>query len=213
MKRYALPLIIFGIIAALIGLIVFGGSSAPDYSGGKPVVQPVVQEWVRGNNQAANVLIEYSDFQCPACRAYQPLLEKVMSVYGSQIALVFRNFPLYQIHVNADPAARAAEAAGLQGKFWEMHDLLFNNQEEWSKKPNPWSTFDAYAAVLGLDGQRFKVDVASDAVSQSVADDYARGTAQGVRGTPSFFLNGTKISPSRYEDFAAILDAVLGIKK
>jgi protein-disulfide isomerase len=128
MKRYALPLIIFAIIAGLIALIIFGGSGTPDYSGGKTTVPPIAEEWVRGSATSTTILVEYSDFQCPACKAYEPLVEQMVAKYGDRVAFVYREFPLYQIHVNADAAARAAEAAGKQGKFWEMHDLLFANQ-------------------------------------------------------------------------------------
>ncbi len=209
MKRYALPLIILVVIAGLIALIFFGGSGAPDYSGGNTTPEPITSEWVRGSATSTAVLVEYSDFQCPACKAYEPLMQQVIAAYGDRVAFVYRNFPLYQIHLNADAAARAAEAAGRQGKFWEMHDLLFANQETWDKLVNPWSSFDAYAATIGLNVEQFKTDVASPEVAQAVANDYARGIAQAVSGTPSFFLNGTQIKPGSYQDFAAILDAVL----
>lgn len=210
MKRYALPLIILVITVGLLALIVVGGADAPDYAEGTPTNQPISAEWTKGNTASSVVIVEYSDFQCPACRAWQPLLQQVIASYSDRVAFAYRHFPLYRIHPNADAAARAAEAAGLQGKFWEMHDLLFEKQPEWDKRPNPWGAFEGYAQQLGIDVERFKVDASSSAVQQAVADDYARGMSQRVQGTPSFFLNGAPIAPQSYAEFAAALDAALG---
>lgn len=211
MKRYALPLIILVVTAGLLALIVFGGGGAPDYTTGTPTAQPISAEWVKGNAASAVVVTEYSDFQCPACKAWQPLIARVIADYGDRVAFAYRHFPLYRIHPNADAAARAAEAAGAQGKFWEMHDVLFEKQSEWDKRPNPWGAFESYAQQLGLDVERFKVDASSPAAQQAVADDYARGMSQRVQGTPSFFLNGAPLAPQSYEEFAAALDAALGV--
>lgn len=212
MKRYALPLIIIIVTAGLLGLIALGSKKAPDYSGGTVTEDPLSAEWVKGNQQSGIVLMEYSDFQCPACKAYQPLVDQIISQYGDRIAFVYRNFPLTSIHIHADETARVAEAAGLQGKFWEMHDLLFETQGQWENMVNATPIFEDFARQLGLDLERFKVDVSSDAVAQTVANDYARGLRIGVRGTPSFYLNGTPIELRSAEEFGAALDAATAVK-
>ncbi len=211
MKRFALPLIILGVTIILIVLIALGSSGAVDYSGGKATAQPMSQEWARGNTGSSVVIVEYSDFQCPACKAYAPLLRQVESLYGEKVAFAYRQFPLYQIHPNADITARASEAAGAQGKFWEMHDILFDKQSQWANQPSAEAFIISYATALNLDIAKFKTDLNSVEVKQAVADDYARGVAAGVNGTPSLFLNGVKITenPRSIEEFKALLDAAL----
>lgn len=213
MKRYALPLGILGVIVVLLALVFISGSKAPDYTGGNATEPPLSEEWVRGDTNAAVKLVEYSDFQCPACAAYQPLLKELLARYAtSSLAFVYRHYPLTQIHANADLAARAAEAAGKQGKFWEMHDILFERQLQWDKLLDPEDRFSEYASELGLNAEQFKNDMASDEVRRLVADDYQRGQRIGVAGTPTFVLNGQKFgqNPGSLAEFEAILNSVLG---
>lgn len=213
MKRYALPIIILLVIVLLIGLSFFGGSATPNYTGGV-ITEPLIsEEWVVGNPNASVKLVEYSDFQCPACLAYQPLLKQVLATYGDKIAFVFRHYPLYQIHPNADLASRVAESAGLQGKFWEMHDMLFDGQRTWSGMLNPESVFEKYAVDLGLNLEKFKADINSDSVLKEVASDYQRGARIGVTGTPTFILNGIKMrNPDNFAGFQSAIDSALLIK-
>ena len=212
MKRYALPLGILLVTVGLFAAVAFSTTGLPDYSAGEATTQPISAEWVRGNAASPVLFIEYSDFQCPACRAYQPLLSEAHKVYGDRVAFVFRHYPLLQIHPNADLAARAAEAAGMQGKFWEMHDVLFEKQSAWSRAVNTASVFETYAKSLGLDMAKFKQDIESDAVKKAVADDYARGNEIGVQGTPTFVLGGVRVAknPTTMEEFAQILQPFLG---
>ena len=213
MKRFALPLIILGVTVLLLLLIALGGSnSSVDYSIGKATEQPLNAEWVRGNQAAGVVLIEYSDFQCPACSAFAPIVRKVEETYGDRTAFVYRHFPLVKIHANADLAARASEAAGKQGKFWEMHDALFANHSTWEKQVNAQTFFESYAKAIGLDVDQFTKDLTADDVKQAVADDYARGQLAGVQGTPSFFLNGKQLRVAGYDDFVEAFDAALGVQ-
>jgi protein-disulfide isomerase len=211
MKRYALPLIILGVTLILILLIALGSSGGVNYSIGKATAQPITAEWFRGNVQSRVVVVEYSDFQCPACRAYEPLLAQVVSLYADKVAFVYRQFPLYQLHPNADLGARASEAAGAQGKFWEMHNALFAKQSEWSERPNAETFILSYAKELGFDLSKFKADLSSDATKQAVADDYARGVASGINSTPSFVINGVRLkdNPRSLDEFKAVLDAEL----
>ena len=107
---------------------------------------------------ATSVLIEYSDFQCPACKAYYPVVSKIADELGTKVQVVYRNYPLSQLHKNARTAASAAEAAGKQGKFWEMHDVLFINQEKWSESKDVKRDFSAYAKAIGLSVEQFTQD-------------------------------------------------------
>lgn len=167
-------------------------------------------DWKRGNENAKVILIEYSDFQCPACASYYPLVKALHGELGDSLLIVYRHFPLSQIHMNAEGAARAAEAAGKQGKFWEMHDLLFERQKEWSNDRNAAGTFAAYATALGLNTDRFINDFNSREIKEKVVADYESGFRAGIAGTPTFFLNGKKIqNPRSYEEFKKIISELL----
>lgn len=148
---------------------------------------------IRGGEKAAVTLEEFSDFQCPACGGLEPTLRRIEKDYGDRVRLIFRNFPLKQ-HKYAFIAARAAEAAGLQGKFWEMHDAIYANQKEWSDAPEPRTFFDSYATRLGLDVQRLKADMERQDVADRVVADYNRGLSLAVSGTPAIYLNGRQLS-------------------
>jgi protein-disulfide isomerase len=157
----------------------------------------------------ALTLIEFGDYQCPSCGAYYPVVKQLVSDFEGQMNLVFRNYPLGQ-HRNAYAAAQAAEAAGLQGKFWEMHDILYENQPTWAESSTARDIFVQYAQKLGLDINRFKTDAASTAVKSKIDGDIQAGDQLAVGGTPTFFLNGQKIAnPPSYEAFSALIKAAL----
>ncbi|OIP97245.1 hypothetical protein AUK40_03610 [Candidatus Wirthbacteria bacterium CG2_30_54_11] len=158
----------------------------------KPVDRPQTGEWIKGNPDASIVLIEYSDLQCPACKTYQSYLKRIMDEYGDRVALVFRHFPLESAHPNAVSAALAAEAAGMQGKFWEMEELLYDRQTEWANS-DARSKFISYAEELGLNVEKFKSDMDSKQTKVLVKADQNSGFEQGIQGTPTFFLNGKKL--------------------
>jgi len=175
------------------------------YFSESPSSSLLAAEWVRGNNQSSVTLLEYSDFQCPACRRYYQLLKQLHQEFGSKIRFVFRHLPLRGLHANADIAARAAEAAGIQGKFWGMHDLLYENQSEWSGQKNPKDSLIRYAESLNLDVGQFKRDLNSRVVMNAVNKDLQSASRLGVSSTPSFFLNGQRIkNPQSYSDFRAL---------
>ena len=160
-----------------------------------------------GSSTARVTLVEYGDFQCPACALYYPLVEQVRKGYGDNLRLVFRQFPLRTNHKNAQPAAEASEAAALQGKFWEMHGLLYEHQTDWSDAADPKTFFTQYAASLALDLNKFSSDMASDAVKARIERDVVSGNSSGVNGTPSFYLNGKKIqSPKSPGEFKNLID-------
>ena len=145
----------------------------------------------RGSARAPVTLEEFGDFECPPCGALHPLLKKIEADYGEEkVRLVFRQFPLSQIHKHAIVAAYAAEAAGFQGRFWEMYDKLYIDQATWSKAPDPRTFFVDYAREIGLDVGRFVRDMNSPDAASRVRFDAERGRSLGVTGTPTIFVNG-----------------------
>ncbi|HEX4996745.1 MAG TPA: thioredoxin domain-containing protein [Terriglobia bacterium] len=150
---------------------------------------------LRGAPDARVTLVEYGDFQCPSCGYYFPIVESLLEGAPDLVKLEFHHFPLIQVHPNALPAALAAEAAAEQGKFWEMHDLLFQSQTAWSAKPSAEEDFVVMAQRLGLDSEKFKQSMKSDETRARVLKDVERGRAAQVEGTPSFFINGRPVHP------------------
>ena len=156
------------------------------------------------------ILLEYGDYQCPGCGAAYPNVKTVTDKYKDQIAVVFRNFPLTSLHPNALAAAAAAEAAGLQGKYWEMHDKLYTNQDEWKDLDSSKRTdfFANYASGLGLNVDKFKTDMASDKVNQKINFDIALGKKAGVDATPSIYLDGTLLDQNTWNSSANLEKAI-----
>lgn len=179
------------------------------FDGDAKVVQD--DDHVRGNRDAKVVLIEYGDLQCPACGSYYPVLKSLEAEFGDDVAFVFRHFPLISIHPNAFSASRAAEAAGNQGKFWEMHDLLFETQNDWGQVgTNQQSLFEGYADQLGLNMDTFRTDYASTAVADRINRDIASAKEFDVRSTPTFVLNGEKIdNPAGLDGFKKLLEEAI----
>src|SRR5207244_3440479 len=136
------------------------------------------------------VLEEYGDYQCPPCGLLYPELKKIESEYGNQLQIQFHHFPLAQMHKNALAAARAAEAARNQNKFWEMHDRLYRNQKAWAELPDPRPMFVSYAQELGMNADRFTRDMDSPEVDQRISADQQHGASIGVTGTPTVFIDG-----------------------
>ena len=167
-------------------------------------------DWVKGNPSATVTLIEYADFQCPACASYFPLVKQLSEDFSDNLRIVYRHFPLRSIHPRAQIAGQAAEAAGLQGKFWEMHDLLYERQKEWVDDKNYEDLFAKYAQELGLDIDKFNKDLKGDITKNRVNRDYLSANKAELRGTPSFFLNGKKIvNPKDYNNFKILINEAL----
>ena len=172
------------------------------------VINP--KDHIKGAASSSVVIMEYSDFQCPACRAYYLVVREVMAEFGSQVALVYRHFPLINIHPNAELAARAAEAAGQQGKFWEMHDLLFEKQNEWSGVANIAPLFESYATLLDISVEQFKTDFVSNDVKALVRAEREHSIKSRLQGTPTFFINGKQIqNPASVLEFKDIVRKAL----
>lgn len=201
---------------SIVGLVVVGiitliVMTAKNSGGGSTVAAVTADDHIRGPQSAKAVIIEYSDFQCPACGAYYPIIKSLEKSYGDKIAIVYRNYPLTTLHQYAQLAAQAAEAAQLQGKYWEMHDLLFERQDSWSKGSNVKQTFTDYAKELGLDTKKFGDDIDSSTVKDRVNRDVTSGNLVAITGTPTFFLNGKKLTNPGSEDaFRKLIDAELG---
>lgn len=201
---------LLGMVAILVvgGLIWFTGSGSEEIATTNTALLAVKSDdYVTGPEDASVTLIEYLDFECEACAAYFPLVNQLEQEFPSDLRVVRRYFPLPG-HKNGFPAALAVEAAAQQGKYHEMHDLLFQEQKNWGEAPVPTpEVFEGYAQQLGLDMDTFKSDVASEALKDRVQRDVDSGVKLGNTGTPSFFLNGQKIqSPRSFEDFKVLIE-------
>lgn len=199
-------IIAIGLIAALIFIFLIAGRQGmtPPFELGS--VHPLD----RAKGSGSVIIVEYSDFQCPACRNYYPIMRELFAEFKDKAIFVYRHFPLSSIHPNADIAARASEAAGKQGKFWEMHDLLFEKQAEWSKLSDPSDAFESYAKLLGISVEQFKVDINSDEVKKFVKAQKAHAIRSGLSATPTFFVNGEKVeNPRSVDEFRAVINEAL----
>ncbi len=202
---------VLGTLALVVGGLVWIASGAFR----EPVYVPGVNEitsddHVYGKSDATVTFVEYADYECPACAQYYPFIKRLKNEYGDRARFVYRNFPIPG-HANGIPAARAAEAAALQGKFEEMEGELFTRQSEWAPLDagSLQKTLDSYAQALGLDMNKFRADMASDAVLAKIDRDAQSGIKAGVDSTPTFFLNGIVIRASSYEQFAGKFDEAL----
>lgn len=203
--------IFWACFVVVLGLIVWGlvasmGKGQTNGTAGTPA--PISSaDHARGPMDAPVVLLEYSDLQCPACGAYHPLVEKVLASSTIPIRMVYRHYPLPQ-HKNAFIAAQASEAAAMQGKFWEMENLLFTYQDQWSELADPREIFSGYALRIGLNVEKFKSDMDSDIAKNIVTAQRNEAQKIGINKTPTFFLNGKEIeSPQGYEQFKAAIEA------
>ena len=161
---------------------------------------------VKGNMDAKVTLVEFSDFECPACKAYAPVLTALVDMYPNDLRLVYKYFPLKTIHYRAQASAQAAEAAARQGKFWEMYKLLFDNQGVWSKETGT-ATFEKYAQDIGLDVTKFLEDYNSDSVKEKIDRQLKEGIDLNVNGTPTMYINGVKIkNPGSTEEFMKLIE-------
>ncbi|HTL39413.1 MAG TPA: thioredoxin domain-containing protein [Methylomirabilota bacterium] len=209
-------LILILILAAVVGIGFWLKSISPNkvvsnanLTGDKVYFRPYT--YMTGKTDAKVTLVEFGDYQCPFCAAAHPTVKTLVDKYKSNpdFNFIFREFPLSQ-HPNAQAAAEAAESAGVQGKYWEMHDLLYDHQNDWSGTFNPNSTFESYAQQLGLDGSKFKTDLETGAYIDNITQDELDGEALGVNATPTFYLNGQQISD--YKTLDASVSAALGAK-
>jgi protein-disulfide isomerase len=205
----------WGIFVVIVGLIIWGLVAAQQKALREEasLVLPgeiVATDHTMGSTEAPVTLVEYGDFECPACATYHPLVKKVLASYGpNELRFVFRHFPLQQ-HKNAIPAALAAEAAGKQGKFWEMYNILYEKQDEWTTGTSTEKIFAGYAGSMGLDLAKFAADQKDKELLEHIYNDFKGGVKAGINSTPTFFINGKKIpSPQGYDEFKKVIDDAL----
>jgi protein-disulfide isomerase len=205
---------ITAVVAGMIWLVSFQNKSA---STAIVTIPNVIEsnDWVKGNRDAKVTLIEYGDYQCPACATYAPVVTQLATEFGADVAFVFRHFPLPQ-HSNAVPMTYAAEAAGRQGKFWEMTDVIYANQQAWQNadSDNVQAITTEYAKTLGLNTAQFEKDFTSSELRAKTDDQISKNQdLDAIQYTPSFFLNGTRVAPRSYPEFQKMIaDAVAASK-
>jgi len=193
------PWLVIGMVVVVLigGSVWYSNQVSKSYNEGV-----VLTEHIKGNPNATVTLTEYSDFECPACKQFEPIVLEVLAQYGDGIKFEYKHFPLIQIHPYAEPAAWVAEAAGQQGKFFEFQELLFENQEDWAPpNPAPSKYFSQYAEELGLDMSQFNRHVRSSIIKDKVRAEYNTARDLGLTSTPTFFLNGQKMNITTYQDF------------
>jgi protein-disulfide isomerase len=227
-KKSSLPVAIIGLVL----LAAIGGGAWLYSQGSKPPTKPVGSNtnktaaptvdynavpgaepsWSKGAANASVVLEEFADLACPQCARVTPILHEVRSSYGDKVKLIFRQFPLeIPAHKNAYDAAKAAEAAGMQGKFWEMENILFKNQTLWQPVADPRPLFEDYAKQIGLNVEQLKTDMVGMPAAMRVDADKKRGKALNVMSTPSVYLNGKllELKDTEPENLKKLIDAEL----
>jgi protein-disulfide isomerase len=193
-------------IVAIFGAVIFFYNTSRPATSNDELLAVKADDWIKGSSNPKVTLIEYLDFECESCGAYYPVMKKLSEEFGNEVRFIVRYFPL-DGHKNSMTSALAAEAAGNQGKFWEMHDKLFENQRSWGEsRTSKADEFEKYAEDLGLDMTKFGKDVRDKDLKSRIARDRSSGINLGIQGTPTFFLDGKKIkNPRGYEEFKALL--------
>ncbi len=202
------------IVVGFFGVLFFTKKDAGAPNGGSSNSDQLTNHTI-GGGKTGVVLVEYGDFECPACYRFYPVIEHVKEKYKDQITFQFRHFPLVEIHQNALLAARASEAAAKQNKFWEMYNKLYTNQPQWSNLRDPTSAFESYAKELGLDVNVFMVDLKGEETNRIVQADRNSAKEQGYSSTPTFVLDGEVLTEPRdsVEYFSEKIDAAIAKKQ
>ncbi|MDQ4122992.1 MAG: DsbA family protein [Acidobacteriota bacterium] len=209
MKKNQLPLTIIGLVAivAIIGTVLYlqgakrpappranvnstQANTAKNTNALANALPGAPNPWAKGPATAPIVIEEFADFECPSCAGFEPVIRQIKTIYGDRVRVVFRHYPLTQIHPKAYDAARAAEAAGMQGKFWEMHSMLFDKRNTWATASDHRAEFANFAQQIGLDVNKFRDDMTGMMTAQRVDADKKRGDSVRISSTPSAFLNG-----------------------
>src|SRR5262245_7343943 len=164
----------------------------------------------RGPETAELTLVELGDYQCPSCGAYHPFVKEILNRYPKQVRLEFRHFPLITVHPNSLAASKAAEAAGEQGHYWEMHDALFEHQNDWATKPDPKPVFAAIANRIGINGKILVQTMDSPRLQERILKDVEQGDKGGVQAVPTFFIKGQQVPIKlSMEDFVQVIESHL----
>jgi len=207
----SLPMVIIGLVllaAAAGGYWLYQNSKATPVktTANKPAATPVTSNLpgaqppnMLGSPNAAVTIEEFADFQCPTCATVHTKMKEINAIYGNRIKFIYRSFPLTQIHKNAYDAAVAAESAGMQGKYWDMQNQLFTNQQAWANSSDARKIFGEYAQKIGLDVGKFQTDSLGLAAKNRVDSDLQRGRALGVTGTPTIYVNGREVPAQQFD--------------
>lgn len=201
------------IVLVFVGIFIFSGTGKNNNSSNSSNAKPT--EHIEGLGKSGVTLVEYGDYECPYCEEYFPTVKQVQQEFNDQIYFQFRNFPLTSVHPNAFAGARAAEAAALQNKFWQMHDALYDstNWQIWSTASDPTPYFNQYAQQLGLNVTQFKRDFGSSKVNATVNADMNAGNKLNINGTPTFYLDGKPITVSpTVSSFEKVINAEIAKK-
>ncbi len=207
-KRF---LIILAILAVLFfGIFITTKKKADAPTDGNSTTTQLTNH-TYGEGKKSVTLVEYGDFQCPACLRFYPVLQELKAKYKEDITFQFRHFPLSEIHKNAVVSSRAAEAASNQGKFWEMHDKLYENQNAWANSTNPNLFFEDYAQQLALNLDTFRADLKGDQTNRTVQADRAEANKNGYSSTPTFVLDGKQLNDvqASVEYFTQLIDEAI----
>jgi protein-disulfide isomerase len=200
------------VVGGMITAFVLANKSAPAPQGDKT---KIIRDNSHKTGSGSVQLVEFGDYECPACGAAYPNVKQIMKDFDGKVTLYFRNFPLVQIHQNAMMGAEAAESAGAQGKYWEMHDALYDNQKDWGEADPATAETKVlgYAKNLGLNADTMKSDIDNKKYDAVIQQDMADGNALGIQGTPTFYVNGTQIqSGYSYANLRDAINAALGSK-
>jgi protein-disulfide isomerase len=207
-------LILVACVLGFFGILFLTKKDASSPSGGSSA--SALTQHTYGEGKSGVVFMEYGDFECSGCYSFYPIVEQVKEKYKDQITFQFRHLPLTEIqtHEHALLAAKASEAAHIQGKFWEMYNKLYTNQPSWGELPSAESTFESYAKELGLDTAKFLTDMKSEAVNSIVQADRGEAKKQGYNSTPTFLIDGELISAPQpsVEFFSAEIDKAIANK-
>lgn len=207
------------LVAALtLAATVFGlyklATSTPPGAGtlAAKLADPVTAaDWTAGDWQAPVQLVEYGDFQCPACQFYALWVKQLRDEFGDKIGVSFRHFPLRQTHANAQLASQVAEAAGLQGKFWLAADAIYEGQQSWAGQIRARETLVNLVKNTGVNLTKLETDIDTTIVKNKIEQHYQSGLRSGVNATPTFYLNGEKIrNPQSYDEFKTLITRALG---
>lgn len=197
------------IIITILAVVAIVGGAIALSGGGDEGTAGAVSNNFYGQENGVITVTEYADFQCPACGGFYPVIKQVKEEFKDQIRFEFMHFPLVQIHPNAMPAHRAAQAAANQGKFWEMHDKLYEQQQSWSSSSTPANVFEQYAREIGLDMDQYSAEVNGSDILGVINADIEAGKNLGVNSTPSFFIDGEAVEDlsvlSTVEGFSQLL--------
>lgn len=213
--------VVIVIVLVLVGIFALSNNKSNSTGSSSSSTKPT--EHVEGQGKDGVTLVEYGDYQCPYCGEYASTVKQVQAEYDTQMFFQFRNFPLTSIHQNAFAGARAAEAAGLMGQFWQMHDLLYQqnqlyygsngSQAGWIGASNPETVFEQDASQLGLNVSKFEQEYASTTVNNLINADEAAGNALKVDATPTFFLDGKQVQPANtVTAFQSLINAAIAQK-